>query len=470
MTSETHRREGREAIARLAPAWVSPLAWLAVVVGAIAFAVGVRAADPAPAWRALLVNFLFWVSLAQGALIWSVIFRITRTSWSAPINRMGHAVLWFLPFCLLAFAGIIVGRGYLLPWLGHDMGDRAVWLNARGLFARDGIGLVVLVVLSWAFVRGYLRDDSLVGGHANGDMPAPQDDGRTAGGHPPRKGLGEIPALQERERRVNRRLSVLGVALLFVYMVVFSLLGFDLVMSLTPAWHSALFGWYFALGGLYLGMAWLVIVAVVVRKTGTGNAFPFALPAGSAGRDEEEAPISASVTEGECAASPRPVKERIGTTELRNLGNLMLAFAMLMTYFLYSQALPIWYENLPPETGWVILRVHHQPWQALSWVLIFTCYLGVFALLVVREMKEKPATLMAVALLVLASMWLERYMLVVPSLAPKAEAHSGTPLLAVLVGVGFLGVLVLTTTRFLARYPATSELDLALRMEREKWE
>ncbi|MFB3881551.1 MAG: hypothetical protein ACE149_09820 [Armatimonadota bacterium] len=398
-----------KALPRPVPSWVRVLAWLGVAVGAVALAVGLRSSDPAPAWRALLVNFLFWVSLGQGALVWAAVFRVTRTSWSAPVNRVAHSASRFLPVCLLAFAALIAGRRYLLPWLGTEVGDRAFWLNWRSLFLRDGLGLLLLTALSWAFVRTYLRADA-----------GPTEEGAAA----------------------DRRLSVLGVALLFGYGVVFSLLGFDLVMSLAWGartelaggrgpipWYSTLLGWHFVVSSLYLGIAWLVMLSVLLRDW-------------------------------------LGVRDGIATTHLRHLGNLMLAFAMAMTYFLYSQALPIWYENLPPETSFAITRIHHHPWQALCWVLLFTCYLGVFALLVVREMKEKPAALLAVSLVVLASMWLERYMLVVPSLAPRA---TGFPLLAALIAIGFLGALVLTTARFLARHPAVSPLDLALAKERENW-
>ncbi len=380
---------------RVAPAWIYLLAWLAIAVGAISFASAVRMADPAPAWRALLVNFLFWVSVAQGAVIWSVVFRITRTSWSAPVNRIGHSAYAILPFFLIAFVGIIVGRHHLFPWLRLEMGNRAVWLNGPGLLLRDGIGLLAMILLSRIFVRTYLAAD--------------------AGADP---------------EHANHRLTMVGVALLFAYGIVFSLLGFDLVMSLVPTWRSELIGWYFALGGMYAGIAWLIVLTTLLRGW-------------------------------------LDVKGLIGTTQLRYLGNLMLAFAMAMTYFMYSQALPIWYENLPHEVNWAIPRVHFQPWRSISWILIFTCYLGVFALLVIREMKEKPATLAGVALLVMASMWLERYMLVVPSLAPNAGLAPAA--LAALIGIGFLGLMVLTTARFLSRYPAASSLDLALEAERENW-
>jgi len=375
---------------------VTIMALLGVAVGAAATAVGLRT-DPAGAWRGLFINFLFWGSLAQGAVVWSVAFRIARTTWSASINRMGHAFVPFLPVGVVLFAALSLGRGFLLPWLGMPLGDRGWWLNAPFLWVRDGGALVLLWILSAVFVRTYRRAD--------------------------RPGADAA--------RADHRLSVVGVVLLFAYGWLWSLLGFDLVQSLTQPWHSALFGWYFAVGGLYLGMAALIVTAAATR-TWLG------------------------------------VRGEVGRGQFLDLGNLLLACAMVMTYFMFSQALPIWYGNLPPETGYPILRVHFQPWQTLCWVLLFTGYLGVFALLVIREMKERAATLTAVALLALAAMWLERYLLVMPSLGGRGTACCA-PTVSLLLAPGFLGVLVLVVSSSLARHPAPSPLDLALKAEQEAW-
>ncbi len=110
--------------------------------------------------------------------------------------------------------------------------------------------------------------------------------------------------------------------------------------------------------------------------------------------------------------------------------------------------------------------MNFQPWQTWCWVTLFTAYLGVFALLVIREIKERAATLTAVAVLALAAMWVERYLLVVPSLAPHA---TGFPYLTVLMNFGFVGVVMIVVVRALRRGPVESRLDLALKAEREAW-
>jgi len=378
------------------PGWVYLLAALGVVVGAVSFGLAL-ASDPGQAWRALLINFLYWTSLAQGAFVWAVIFRVARASWSAPVNRLGHAAVWFLGCSVVIFPALFLGRGGWLPWLNQELGDRAAWLDARFLFLRDEAGLLALFLLALAFVRTYLR--------------------------------GELSSSPEQRSQAGRRLSAQGVIFLLVYTAVSTLIALDLVMSLLPQWHGTLFGWYYSLGGLYTGMAALVVMSIGLRR---------------------------------CSG----VTGRMGPSPLRDLGNLLLALAMAMTYFFFAQALTIWYANLPAEVSGVVPRLRPGPWRTLSWALLMVCYLGPFLLLVVREMKESPRALFGVASLVLAAMWYERYLLVAPSLAPGSP---DSPAWVLLIGLGFLGMLALTAAAFLAKHPAVSALDLQLAEERDRW-
>jgi hypothetical protein len=404
MSTEQRKTDAQgQAMPRRVPAWMYVAALAGVVIGAVAFGLAATAAGPTPAWRALLINFLFWSSVAQGAFMWTVAFHLARTTWSAPVSRIGQSAVGFMGLSVLLFIGLFLGRRFYLPWLPMDLGDRSVWLNVPFVFLRDGGGLLVLFVLAAAFVRARQRADSVSGAV---ERDAPQ---------------GEL-------HRSDHRLSVLGVSLALVYAVVATPIAFDLVMSLMPTWFSTLFGWYYLVGALYAGMAALIVAVVLLRQW-------------------------LGIT--------------VGPQQFQDLGNLLLAFAMLMTYFIFSQALVIWYENLPPETAFAIPRLHMQPWGTLSWVALWVCCLGPFFLLLVREMKENPRTLLAVSVLVLSAMWFERYLLVTPSLAPAAP---GSPVLVLLIGAGFLGLLVLTAAPLLARLPMSGPLDARLLREREAWQ
>jgi len=398
--------------------WVYALAGGLMAVGAVTFGIAVTRPDPAPAWRALLVSFLYWASLGCGALMWSVIQRVARTAWSAPVNRLGHAALGFIAFVTVVLGALYFGRKYYLTWLGGGVGDRGAWLNVPSLYARDLGSMLVLLILSAIYVGTYLASDRKKG-HVGARHALPL---RLTDMEPP-------SAERPQRAAVERRLSILGVILCAWFAITFTLLALDLIMSLAPTWFSALFGAYFFAGALYEGIAALIIMTLLLRRW-------------------------------------LGVADMVRTQQLQDLGNLMLAFAMIMTYFFFSQALVIWYENLPPETSFVLPRIHYQPWQMLCWIVVWSAYLGTFGLLVIREMKENPRTLFAVAVFVLASMWLERYLLVIPSLQAKPGV---SPILAILMSLGFGGVFVATVAPFLARCPAVSELDLRLIAEREAW-
>jgi hypothetical protein len=409
MTALRAHAIGTSVAPRRVASWVYALAAVLMAVGAVTFGIAVTRPDPAPAWRALLVSFLYWASLGGGALIWSVIQRVARTAWSAPVNRLGHATLGLVAFVTVMLGALYFGRQYYLTWLrggappAGGVGDRGVWLNVPSVYARDLGSMVVLLILAAAYVGTYRASDRAA---------APVE-----------------TAPEARRRKADRRLSSLGVILCAWFAITFTLIAFDQIMSLAPAWFSALFGAYFFAGALYEGIAALIIMALLLRRwLGIGG--------------------------------------MIGTQQLQDLGNLMLAFAMIMTYFFFSQALVIWYGNLPLETSFVLPRIHYQPWQMLCWIIVWTAYLGTFSLLVIREMKENPRTLFAVAAFVLASMWLERYLLVIPSLQAKPGI---SPVLALLISLGFGGVFVATAAAFLARCPAVSELDRRLIVEREAW-
>ncbi len=141
-------------------------------------------------------------------------------------------------------------------------------------------------------------------------------------------------------------------------------------MALDPHWFSSLFGGYFFISGLYIAMAGWVAV--------------------SAASGDDACPLS-------------------------DLGKLLLAMSMLTTYMMFSQLLPIWYENLPHEVRFLIPRMELARWGLVSILLLATIYLGPLALLLSRRVKRSGRAMGAIAALILAGMWIERWWLVTPT-------------------------------------------------------
>jgi hypothetical protein len=286
--------------------------------------------DAARAWRALLVNFIFFTPLAAGMVVWPAVAIISHGQWARSIERPAFAALTFAPLTIIA----LIALWYSYPlwavlWIKKSSPLFNTWLNPTFLFGRDIAVLTIVWILAAVFTA---------------------------------KAKNELP-------------KVLGGWLAFSYAIAFTLIGFDLVMSLDPHWFSTLFGWYFVMSAMYAALAAWTFNAVFRRQ--------------------------ASIE------------------QQHDLGKLIVALSLVTTYMMYSQLLPIWYEDLPHEIRFVVQRLHVSDWRYVSTALLSTIYLGPLVILLTRWSKRTPAFLACVALLILTGLWVERWWLVTPTLGGK---------------------------------------------------
>jgi hypothetical protein len=142
--------------------------------------------------------------------------------------------------------------------------------------------------------------------------------------------------------------------------------------------------------------------------------------------------------------------EHIGPQQLHDLGKLTFAFSVFWTYLFWSQYLVIWYGKLPWEQEWIVHRAGPE-WGPLSLVVIVLCFVVPFAGLIGAAPKMRPAWLGSMCALVLAGLWLERFLLVAPSLHEPGTAT--ITLWEPLVGLGFLGLFSAAVRWFLVTFP-----------------
>lgn len=371
--------------------WTAIFGALAIVGGG-AFLVGISGAQAQRAWQAYLVNFLFWSGLAFGTVLFSATLTMTNARWGRPLKRLAEAPAAFLPVAFLLFGVLFFGKERIYPWIHESVGHKQLWLSSGFLFVRDGASLLLLTTVSLALVYYSVRRD--VRFLADG-------------------GRGGLVEVSNNERTADPQ-AVLSPILGIFYAVVLSLIAFDLVMSLSPHWHSTLFGAYYFVGCFYGALAALAVLASLsVRSLGL-DAF-------------------------------------IEGRHFRDLGNLMLAFCMVTGDFFYSQFLVIWYGDLPYETRYVLLRVRENPWDRLAWAVLFVTFAIPFVALLSRSVKTKPALMSTLGITILIGLWLERFLLVVPSIWKEDNIPLG--LLELLITAGYFGIVALCILLFLRKFP-----------------
>jgi hypothetical protein len=140
----------------------------------------------------------------------------------------------------------------------------------------------------------------------------------------------------------------------------------------------------------------------------------------------------------------------MGRQQLHDLGKLTFAFCVFWTYLFFAQYLVIWYGKLPWEQAWIIHRAE-EPWGKWSALLIVLCFVIPFAGLIGRKAKMTPVVFRTVGLVLLAGLWLEKHLMVAPSIRSHDTATLGATEL--LVALMFLGIFLYAVRWFLSTFP-----------------
>lgn len=373
------------------PVWIVVSSLIGILLGLLGLT-WTFLVDPVAAWGWLVVNFVYFVGIVNGSLMWAMVFRATQTRWTAVINRLAHSMIALVPLLGIVLIALLIGsRGYM-TWIHHPVPEKEAWLNVPFLVIRNILVVFGFWALSWLLVRWSLKADARV-----------------------RDG-GEITSQE------HHHLNVVAVAGVFGYVLTMTIISYDFMMSLWPHWFSTMFAPYYFCTSAYTGLALLVLLAAALRR-------------------------------------PLGVERYTDPQQFQDLGNLMLGFALFNLGLFFGQYLTIWYENLPYETDFLIARYLRGTWPILGWSAILVGLAVPFILLQSRYLKRRPRWIAPVAALALLGIALDRYVLVVPSLE-----FTGILLAApgLLIGLGFLGVLVLGVALFVGVYPPVSEADRQL--------
>jgi molybdopterin-containing oxidoreductase family membrane subunit len=185
---------------------------------------------------------------------------------------------------------------------------------------------------------------------------------------------------------LERAMKLMACIILAVAVSVHTVVAWDFSMALAPMWHSTIFGPYFVAGAIFSGIAALLVVLAALRK----------------------------ILHLELYLTQR---------HFHNLAKLLLLMSLLWFYFTMAENLTVWYGNEPKEMAVFGARTqaHYAPY---FWATVFLNFVVPFVLLSVRRLRT-IATATVASVCVLVGMWLERFVIVVPTLAnPRLAAAS----------------------------------------------
>jgi hypothetical protein len=270
---------------------------VAAIVGGFAFLWALKSA-PDRAWQAYHFNFVFWIAVAQAMVVFAGTQKLAKGHWAGLVIRFAEAAVAFLFVAVVLFFGLLFGREHLFGWLhATPRPELGLWFTTKFFFLRNGLILAGLAVLSWRFVHRDMAPDFRELAERRPVAVDPEEKGR-----------------------ITRDAAIMVVAFAFGY----SLLGFDLVMSLNYRWVSNLYGAFYFMGGFLGALGAIAIITLILRRA-------------------------------------MQLEHLISPKQIHDLGKLVFGFTVFWGYLMWSQFLVIWYGNMPEETYFVWYRLW-GPW------------------------------------------------------------------------------------------------------------
>ena len=396
----------------------SALTLLFVVAIGYLFArgVGIWGVNQPVAWAFALTNFVWWIGIGHAGTFISAFLLLLRQHWRTSINRFAEAMTIFA----VAMAGLMpilhLGRPWFFYWLIPYPDVMNVWPQWRSPLIWDIFAISTYIAVSLLFwYMGLLPD-----------LATLRDRARSRGKQIAYGmfALGWRGDARHWQRFETAYLLIAGLATPLVISV-HSVVSLDFSFGLVPGWHSTIFPPYFVAGALYSGFAMALVIAIPLRAA-------FRL------------------------------RDFITNAHLAKMGTLMLVTGLLVAYSYAVEAFTALYSADRYEIAIVADR-YLGAYAPVAWAVVL-CNIMLPQALWSRRVRHQPLALFVLGLVVLVGMWLERFMIVVQSLAhdflPSAWRLFYPTFWDLATFAGSLGAFALLFLLFLRFLPAISMAEL----------
>src|SRR5277367_3681090 len=326
-------------------------------------------------WAFDITNFVFWIGISHAGTLISAILRLCNATWRRPVTRCAEVITVFALSIGATFPVIHLGRPWVAFWLFPYPNERGIWPNIRSPLLWDFFAINTYLLGSVTFLLlPMLPDFALIRDRATGL----------------RQKIYAVAALgwrgtSKQWHRLESAMQIMAVAVIPVAVSVHSIVSWDFAMATVPMWHSTIFAPYFVAGAIFSGIAALIIAMALLRKF-------------------------------------LHLEEYLLRVHFENLGKLLLVMSLLWFYFVFAERLTAWYGNEPSEITvfWVTQTGSYSP---LFWLMVFCNFLLPFLILAIKKLRTITGTVIA-SIGVVIGMWLERFLIIVPSLSHKYLPYS----------------------------------------------
>jgi hypothetical protein len=218
---------------------LASITWIGAAIGAVGLAASLASSSKADFYFSWLVAYLYFLSIALGALFFVLVLFVCQAGWSVTLRRVVENVMATLPVFAVLFLPIWVGRHELFAWTDAAEVAKSAVLRGKSGYLNEGFFAVraIFYFIAWGGLAAYFSAQS-----------QKQD--------------------QSGDERITRRLQAVAAPGIIVFSLTVTMASVDWIMSLDPEWYSTMFGVYYFAGSLLSAFAFIVVAIAFIQSRG----------------------------------------------------------------------------------------------------------------------------------------------------------------------------------------------------------
>ncbi len=362
--------------------------WIALTVSVICFVfgmsmwayqifngMGVSGLRHPVGWGVYITNFVFWVGIAHSGTLISAVLFLFRAKFRSSFNRTAEAMTLIAVMTAGLFPLVHIGRVWKFFWLLPYPNQRQLWVNFRSPLDWDAFAVSTYFTISAIFFFvGIIPDLAVARKYFTGF----------------RQWIYKIFSLGW--EGTNKQWVVY--AKLYMFLAAFatplvisvhSVVSWDFAMSIVPGWHTTIFAPYFVAGAIFSGCAMVMTLVIPMSKI-------------------------------------YKLDHIITVDHFEKLAKVLLFTSMIVSFsYIIEFALAMYSGNLF-EMSIFQYRLLGD-YKYMYWLMIF-CNVFVPLTLFSKRLRRNITFLFVLSLFVNVGMWLERFVIIVTSLAKEYNPYS----------------------------------------------
>jgi Ni/Fe-hydrogenase subunit HybB-like protein len=329
---------------------------------------GVAGINRPVGWGIYITNFVFWVGIAHSGTLISAVLFLVRCRWRTSVYRSAEAMTVFALMTAGLFPLIHLGRPWLFYWLLPYPQQGQLWINFRSPLIWDVFAVsTYFMVSALFFFTGLIPDLAAARDQATGWR---------------RKLYGALACgwqgTDTEWRHYSWAYLLLAALATPLVVSVHSIVSWDFAMSIVPGWHSTIFAPYFVAGAIHSGLAMVLTLLIPIRRV-------FRL------------------------------YDYVTQTHLENIAKLIILTGLILAYSYVVEYFIAWYSGNLFEKAAFVYRALGDYAAAFWCMIVFNTIVPL--LFLIKRIRTCTPWLLVAAILINIGMWLERFVIIVSSLA-----------------------------------------------------